>query len=298
VKRRAGLGVALGVFASIAFAQGTLAFTGLTDGSFDDNGAYIDNGSGFQQLDAPNTSIPGWTVGGHSVDWISTYWPAQDGAMSIDLSGSNAGSLSQILDTTIGNTYTVSFALSGNPAGPPSLKTLEVSATGGTTGLYSYDVTANANDLTDMKWTTETYSFLATSVSTTLTFLSTTEGAYGPALDNVVVTESIPEKDDCKDGGWQSMIDNAGNSFKNQGDCVSYFATKGKNLGAVPPAVATDAGASVADSTTRSVRHSEKQVTKASTKTERQVGKATGKSQAEQAKTNGHGHKPGSKKNK
>ena len=28
------------------------------------------------------------------------------------------------------------------------------------------------------------------------------------------------------------MIDNAGNSFKNQGDCVSYFATKGKNLGA------------------------------------------------------------------
>jgi len=28
---------------------------------------------------------------------------------------------------------------------------------------------------------------------------------------------------------------NAGNSFKNQGDCVSYVATNGKNLGAITP---------------------------------------------------------------
>ena len=34
-------------------------------------------------------------------------------------------------------------------------------------------------------------------------------------------------KDQCKDGGWQSF-----GVFKNQGDCVSYFATGGKN----PPA--------------------------------------------------------------
>ncbi len=32
----------------------------------------------------------------------------------------------------------------------------------------------------------------------------------------------------CKDGGWQRF----GNQFKNQGDCVSFFATGGKN----PPA--------------------------------------------------------------
>jgi hypothetical protein len=31
-------------------------------------------------------------------------------------------------------------------------------------------------------------------------------------------------KDQCKDGGWQ----NFGDTFKNQGDCVSYVATKGK----------------------------------------------------------------------
>ena len=54
------------------------------------------------------------------------------------------------------------------------------------------------------------------------------------------------------------MIDNAGNSFKNQGDCVSYFATKGKNLGALPPATVAGA-ATQADSATSQVKQSKKQ---------------------------------------
>jgi hypothetical protein len=39
-------------------------------------------------------------------------------------------------------------------------------------------------------------------------------------------------KDQCKNGGWQHLVDNEGHTFKNQGDCVSYVATKGKNKGA------------------------------------------------------------------
>ena len=35
-------------------------------------------------------------------------------------------------------------------------------------------------------------------------------------------------KDQCKNGGWQSFNEPA---FKNQGDCVSYVATGGKNSG-------------------------------------------------------------------
>ena len=39
-------------------------------------------------------------------------------------------------------------------------------------------------------------------------------------------TPTLPEtKDDCKDGGWQ----NYEGVFKNQGDCVSFVATEGKN---------------------------------------------------------------------
>ena len=285
MKRRFGLGTLFGFLAAIALAGPTLAFTGLANGSFE-TGAYVDNGSGFQQLNAPNSSIADWTVDAGSVDWIGTYWPAQEGSMSIDMSGVEAGTLSQTFATTIGNTYNVSFQLSGNPEGDPTVKTLEVSATGGTVGLYSYDVTAN--DLTHMNWRPETYSFLATSASTTLSFVSTTAGAFGPAIDNVVVTEDVPEKDDCKQGGWQTMIDNAGNSFKNQGDCVSYFATKGKNLGALPPAAATGASAATqADSATSPVKQSSKQ-DKATARAERHDAKDKTKSQADR----GHGSKP------
>ena len=131
MKRRSGLGIVFGGLAAVALAGAALAFSGPTNGSFE-TGTYVDGGFGFEQLNAADTSIDGWTVDAGSVDWIGTYWPAQDGAMSIDMSGVDAGTLSQTFETTIGNTYTVSFLLSGNPAGPPTVKTLDVSATGGT----------------------------------------------------------------------------------------------------------------------------------------------------------------------
>ena len=256
MKRRSGLGFAIGGLAAIALAGATLAFTGPTNGSFE-TGTYVDGGSGFEQLNAGDTSITGWTVDAGSVDWIGTYWPAQDGSMSIDMSGVDAGTISQTIATTIGNTYTVSFFLSGNPAGLPTVKTLDVSATGGATASYTYDVTGN--DLTNMNWTQETYTFLATSASTTLSFVSTTAGGFGPAIDNVVITETVPTKSNCKDGGWQAMIDSAGNHFKNQGDCVSYFATGGKNLGALPPVISANSNATTtSDAVTSQVKHSTK----------------------------------------
>jgi hypothetical protein len=40
------------------------------------------------------------------------------------------------------------------------------------------------------------------------------------------VQQPMPtSKDQCKNGGWQ----NYGTTFKNQGDCVSFVATGGKN---------------------------------------------------------------------
>ena len=44
---------------------------------------------------------------------------------------------------------------------------------------------------------------------------------------DIVVTDAQPfptAKDECKNGGWQSF-----GVFKNQGDCVSFVATGGKN---------------------------------------------------------------------
>jgi choice-of-anchor C domain-containing protein len=269
----------------MAFAGGTLAFTGPTNPSFE-SGTYLDNGLGWEQLNAGDESIDGWKVDAGSVDWIGDLWTAPDGAMSIDLSGSDEGTLSQTFETTIGNTYTVSFLMSGNPSGGVPVKTLNVSATGGSPASYSHDTTGT--DLTSMAWTAETYTFLATSAITTLSFISTTDGEFGPALDAVAVTESVPVKDDCKQGGWQSMIDDQGNSFKNQGDCVSYFATKGRNKGAVAP-VAVAPTTTTTDAPTRS-----KHVAKTTTRhtTERHVTKVKAKShgaQSHSAQSHGKG---------
>lgn len=40
---------------------------------------------------------------------------------------------------------------------------------------------------------------------------------------------SPTSKDQCKNGGWHNYADANGTAFKNQGDCVSYVATGGKN---------------------------------------------------------------------
>src|SRR5437764_847838 len=36
-------------------------------------------------------------------------------------------------------------------------------------------------------------------------------------------------KADCADGGWQQLTDDSGTAFKNEGDCVSFVATGGRN---------------------------------------------------------------------
>ncbi len=83
-----------------------------------------------------------------------------------------------------------------------------------------------------MKWTPEEYTFTASSSATTLTFAADTAntGPCGPALADVTVTPlASPTGAQCKDGGWQSMVDPSNNyqPFKNQGDCVSYYAVSG-----------------------------------------------------------------------
>jgi hypothetical protein len=46
----------------------------------------------------------------------------------------------------------------------------------------------------------------------------------------VLLPGQVPtSKDQCKGGGWQHLGDNQGQLFKNQGDCVSFVATGGKN---------------------------------------------------------------------
>ena len=52
------------------------------------------------------------------------------------------------------------------------------------------------------------------------------ERLYSLVADIVPAPE--PTKDACKDGGWEDFTDEPG-PFRNQGQCVSYFASDGKS---------------------------------------------------------------------
>ena len=170
-------------FASIVMCLflSTNASAQVTNGSFE---AGTCNGT-FTTVLAGQTNITGWTVGGHSVDYICSYWQASDGNRSIDLNGNGTGSLSQTIATIPGVTYGVYFDMSGNPDGPPDERLMAVSATGTASEVFSY--TADNNTHADMQWASESYQFAATSSSTLLSFVTNTLGFYGPALDNVEV---------------------------------------------------------------------------------------------------------------
>ena len=290
MKRSSIVSAAIALVASLSLAGSAFAFTGVSNGSFESG---TSTANPFDTLPAGSTAITDWTIDSGSIDWIGSYWQAAEGSRSIDLNGNDPGAVSQTLTTTIGNTYVVTFGLSGNPDGAPTAKTLTVGATGAPAVVYTFDTASAGTTLADMKWAVQTYSFLATSSSTVLSFTSTTVGPFGPALDNVVVSEIVPTKADCKNGGWATMIDNQGNGFKNQGDCVSYFATGGKNLGSVAPlAVAGPAPLAATGDTSRPTTADVKRSTHTHVRSHASATKVHAHGSATKAKAHGaKGHK-------
>lgn len=88
-------------------------------------------------------------------------------------------------------------------------------------------LTTSTNSLSPTVWPAQYQVFEETGSSFTLT----TGGAITHVLSNNVfgiqiVPNPVPtNKDQCKDGGWQSLVRSNGTSFKNQGDCIQYVNT-------------------------------------------------------------------------
>lgn len=160
----------------------------ITNGSFETGTAP----GGFTTLGLGSTAITGWTVTSGNIDYIGTYWQASDGSRSVDLTGGTPGAISTtITDMIVGKQYALAFDLSGNPAGQPASKRLDVTlANPLTNASYTYNIVTEGNTLANMKWATYVLSFVATSTTSLLTFAAGTGGGgaaccYGPALDNV-----------------------------------------------------------------------------------------------------------------
>jgi choice-of-anchor C domain-containing protein len=175
---------ALGTTA-IAPADATSA-AWFSDGSFETPTAPADSFATY----AAGQNIGPWTVTTGTVDLIGAgYWQAADGKQSLDLDGYNAGGVAQTFATVPGAEYAVSYSLAGNPDGGPAVRTGEVLINGNVTQDFSFNVTGKTP--TDMDYMTEYLTFWATGSQTTLGFLSTTPGAYGPVIDDVHVAACL-----------------------------------------------------------------------------------------------------------
>lgn len=149
----------------------------------------VQSPAGFDTFSAGSQGLVGWHIDLRNVDLVSSsFWAPAGGNNSLDLSGTGKGVISQVISTVIGQVYTLSFDLAGNPFGTSAIKGLSVNF--GSTGLYDFDTTGHTGN--NMGWTHYTTKFAAVSTNTTLSFASRTAGNAGPALDNIAVT-AVPE---------------------------------------------------------------------------------------------------------
>ena len=208
------------------------AATTLTNGTFAGSSnniltLYNNNGA---------TDIPGWTVTSGSIDWIgpsNSFWDVSGtpvaGLNTIDLNGYGPGAIQSDSFTTVpGATYSVQFYLSGNNGSGGVAWTVDLGASGTAPSLSSISTTDQAQK---GQWEQVGFWFVATSSSTAISFAGdpSNSTASGPVIADVSVAEWMATSGgQCKNGGWQTYANPSdGSMFMNQGQCVSYFATKG-----------------------------------------------------------------------
>ncbi len=165
------------LLASTAVAQGTNL---IVNGSFENGPGTTTNVTVY----SPSTAFAGWLVFTGSVDQVAE-WTAAAGVYSIDMDGLSVGGIRQVVATTPGATYQLSFQMAGNPGS--GVKTMRVSI-GAVQHVVTFDATSTSNS--NMGWSQRTFTFPAAATSTTIEFLSlSTGGSAGPALDDVVLQQ-------------------------------------------------------------------------------------------------------------
>ncbi|HEY0395822.1 MAG TPA: choice-of-anchor C family protein [Candidatus Elarobacter sp.] len=157
----------------------------VVNGSFEDGGAI----AAWTSLGAGSRAVRGWRVTSGTAALVGRYWQAASGSNSLEVGSPGAGAVEQTLATVAGRRYRLTFALAGNPDGPPRIKTLVVTA-GASTGRFTFDSASRTRAA--MGWMRETLEFTGTGSATTIRFARVDGGAaawYGPVIDDVAVTE-------------------------------------------------------------------------------------------------------------
>ena len=169
--------------------------------------------------------------------------PAEAGAATIAYSGdcTNAGSTCTATATFAGSDGYEPSSASTSITIDPAPTTTSVSFGSGPfvyTGS-AFTATASVNPAA-AGTATIVYAGDCTNAGNTCSATATYAGNanYLPSSASTSIVIKLPvatSANQCKNGGWQFVTDDLENLFKNQGDCVSYVATKGKNKGAGVP---------------------------------------------------------------
>jgi hypothetical protein len=153
----------------------------------------LGEGTGF--VECPPGALDDWDIGGVGIDHIRAYWKPSEGDHSLDMSQLGSGSVSQLVPTTAGGIYMLSFDMAGNPECGPVVKRLMV-YWGAGPGYGPYTHTTTGYPVVGPGgWNTIEISGLpGTAGGTVLRFedVSTPSSACGVALDNIVVFAQEP----------------------------------------------------------------------------------------------------------
>ena len=126
-------------------------------------------------------SFGAWKVDAGNVEVSTSHFAfPENTSNSVDLNGSTSGTISQVLKTVPGKTYTLRFQLSGNWTDGKGKLGLELKA-GPLGKRLSIDRPAGWSK-SNMKWKEVAYEFVAVSTSSRLSFKSTTPGKGGVVI--------------------------------------------------------------------------------------------------------------------
>ncbi|MTF40324.1 choice-of-anchor C family protein [Cyanobacterium aponinum] len=168
----------------------------IKNGSFEE-GITIDPETKFIGLDTKSQGINDWEIIKDNIDYKENYWQNTDDNRSLDLNGGQAGAISQSFPTKIGERYLVQFDMAGNPDHKQEQIPIRkiIVSTGEQQGHFVFDM-RGGKTRENMQWQTFKWKFIAENSMTTLTFSGSlgNTSAYGPTLDNIIVTE-ISEND-------------------------------------------------------------------------------------------------------
>jgi choice-of-anchor C domain-containing protein len=160
----------------------------IVNGGFEDPVAPIS--PGYAML----SSLPGWIVTQGTVDVVNDTWfDPFEGDQSLDLDGNAPGGISQSFATIVGKEYALTFAYSNNPHGGSTIPAFATVSLQGSSSLLSTIITHGDAAPSSMNYQPFTYSFVADSTSTTLSFTSLSGSTMGGIVLDAVAVNAVPE---------------------------------------------------------------------------------------------------------